>query len=62
MFYLMIHSTHFSYGYMASNIMVKDHSENLSEYKQGIVCMHYITDRIAHATAFVTSVVEHWLE
>ena len=24
--------------------------------------MHLITDRIAHTTAFVTSVVEHWLE
>ena len=24
--------------------------------------MHHPTDRIAHATAFVTPVVEHWLE
>ena len=24
--------------------------------------MHHATDRIAHATAFVTPVVEHWLE
>ena len=24
--------------------------------------MHYPTDRTAHATAFVTPVVEHWLE
>ena len=24
--------------------------------------MHYPTDRIAHITAFVTPVVEHWLE
>ena len=24
--------------------------------------MHYPTDRIAHTTAFVTPVVEHWLE
>ena len=24
--------------------------------------MHHPTDRIAHTTAFVTSVVEHWLE
>ena len=24
--------------------------------------MHHPTDRIAHATAFVISVVEHWLE
>ena len=24
--------------------------------------MHHPTDRIAHTTAFVTTVVEHWLE
>ena len=24
--------------------------------------MHHSTDRIAHTTAFVTPVVEHWLE
>ena len=24
--------------------------------------MHHRTDRIAHTTAFVTPVVEHWLE
>ena len=24
--------------------------------------MHHPTDRIAHTTAFVTQVVEHWLE
>ena len=24
--------------------------------------MHYPTDRITHTTAFVTPVVEHWLE
>ena len=24
--------------------------------------MHHATDRIAHTTAFVTPVVEHWLE
>ena len=28
MFYLTTHSTHFSYGYMASDIMVKDHSDS----------------------------------
>ena len=36
--------------------MVKDHSE------QGFFYMHHPTDRIAHTTAFVTPVVEHWLE
>ena len=24
--------------------------------------MHHLTDRIPHTTAFVTPVVEHWLE
>ena len=24
--------------------------------------MHHSTDRIAHTTAFVTPIVEHWLE
>ena len=24
--------------------------------------MHHLTDRIAHTTAFVTPVVDHWLE
>ena len=28
MFYLTTHSTHFIYGYMASDIMVKDHSDS----------------------------------
>ena len=28
MFYLTTHSTHFIYGYMASDIMVKDQSDN----------------------------------
>ena len=62
MFYLTTHSTHFIYGYMASDIiMVKDHSDServnpLPPY------IHYPTDRIATTTVFVTPVVEHWLE
>ena len=28
MFYLTTHSTHFIYGYMVSDIMVKDHSNS----------------------------------
>ena len=28
----------------------------------GLFYMHHPTDRIAHTTAFVTPVVEHWLE
>ena len=26
------------------------------------LCIHHPTDRIAHSTAFVTPVIEHWLE
>ena len=53
--------------------MVKDHSD--SERKNPLppdgllfpinsngFYMHHPTDRIAHTTAFVTTVVEHWLE
>ena len=29
---------------------------------KGSFIMHHSTDRIAHPTAFVTPVVEHWLE
>ena len=77
MFYLMMHSTHFIYGYMASD-MVKDRSDSkrgnlllphilatystLSDQQQGFCYMHHPTDRIIHTTAFVTLVVEHWLE
>ena len=63
MFYLTTHSTHFIYGYMASD-MVKDHSDsekgNPISSKGYFICT--IPDRIAHTTAFVTPVVEHWLE
>ena len=75
MFYLTTHSTHFIYGYMASDIiMLKYHTDSergkpaaatwatLSDYQQGFFYMHHPTDRIAHTTAFVTPVVEHWLE
>ena len=30
--------------------------------RQGIFYMHHPTDRMTHTTAFVTPVVEHWLE
>ena len=73
MFYLTTHSTHFIYGYMASRHMVKDHSDSekgnpllphrllLSINSKGsFICT--IPDRITHITAFVTPVVEHWLE
>ena len=72
MFYLMMHSTHFIYGYMFQH-MVKDHSDsergNLLlpqrllfpiSSKGSFICI--IPDRITHTMAFVTPVVEHWLE
>ena len=54
--------------------MVKDHSDSekenplpphrllLSINSKVFFYMHHPTDRITHTTAFVTSVVEHWLE
>ena len=42
MFYLMTHSTHLIYGYMASGHMVKDHS--YSERKEGRKC--FINDAL----------------
>ena len=58
---------------MASDIMVKDHSE--SERENPLLPLHrlffsisnkvsfiYTLDRIANTTAFVIPVVEHWLE
>ena len=54
--------------------MVKDHSDSergnpLPPHEllfpinsKGSIIMHHPTDRIAHTTAFVTPVVEHWLK
>ena len=53
--------------------MVKDHSDSekgnplsphglLFPINSQFFYMHHPTDRIAHTTAFVTPVVEHWLE
>ena len=48
--------------------MLKDHSDsvtltgNLLLPLQGFFYMHYLIDRIAHTTSFVTPVMEHWLE
>ena len=43
--------------------MVKNHSDNeRGNPQQGFLYMHHPTDRIAHTMAFVTPVVEHWLE
>ena len=73
MFYLTTYSTHFIYGYMASNIWLRTilivrketrcrHIGYSLNLQQGFFYMHHPTDRIAHTTAFVTPVVEHWLE
>ena len=39
--------------------MVKNHSDS---EKENPLPPHHATDRIAHTTAFVAPVVEHWLE
>ena len=72
--YLTTHSTHFIYGYMASDIWLRTilivrketrcrhigYSYRLTA--RVLLYMHHPTDRITHTTAFVTPVVEHWLE
>ena len=68
MFYLTMHSTHFIYGYMASDIWLS----TILMVRKEIRCRHIgysfrlaarvLTERIAHTMAFVTPVVEHWLE
>ena len=69
MFYLTTHSTHFIYGYMASGIWLrtilivrKETSCRHIGYSYRLFYMHHPTDRITHTMAFVTPVVEHWLE
>ena len=73
MFYLTTHSTHFYLRLYGVRHMVKDHSDSekgyplpphrllLSINSKGSF-MHHPTYRITHTTAFVTPVVEHWLE
>ena len=68
MFYLTTHSTHFIYGYMASDIWLRTilivrketHCRYIGYYFRLIARVP--TERIAHITAFVTPVVEDWLE
>ena len=73
MFYLTTHSTHFIYGYMASDIWLRTilivrketrcrHIGYSFRLTARVFYMHHPTDRITHTTAFVTPVVEHWLE
>ena len=63
MFYLTTHSTHFIYGYMASDIWLR----TILIVRKETRCRHIgysfrLADMITHTTAFVTPVVEHWLE
>ena len=73
MFYLTTLSTHFYLRLYGVRHMVKDHSGSEKgnplppprilfpiSSKGSFICT--IPDRIAHTTAFVTPVVEHWLE
>ena len=73
MFYLTTHSTHFIYGYMASDIWLRTipivrketrcrHIGYSLRLTARVLYIHHPTDRIAHTTAFLTPVVEHWLE
>ena len=73
MFYLTTHSTHFIYGYMASDIWLSTilivrketrcrHMGYSFRLTARVILYAHPTDRITHTTAFVTPVVEHWLE
>ena len=74
MFYLTTHSTHFIYGYMASDIWLRTFLIVRKEtrcrhigysYRLAARVLLYAPshrERIIHTTAFVTPVVEHWLE
>ena len=62
MFNLTTHSTHFIYGYMVSDMVKNCSDSERGNSLQGLCYMHHPTDRIAHIMAFVTPVVEHWLE
>ena len=73
MFYLMLRLTHYILWLYSIRHMVKDHSDNERgnpllphgllfpiSSEGSFICT--IPDRIAHIMAFVTPVVEHWLE
>ena len=73
MFYLTTYSTHFIYGYMASDIWLRTilivRKETCCHHigysfllTARVLYMHHPNDRIAHTMAFVTPVMEHWLE
>ena len=65
MFYLTTHSTHFIYGYMASDIWLRTilivrkktrcrHIGYSYRLTARVLYMYHPTDRIAHTTAFIT--------
>ena len=59
MFYLTTHSTHFIYGYMTSGIWLR----TILIVRKETRCRHIgYSFRLAHTMAFVTPVLEHWLE
>ena len=68
MFYLTTHSTHFIYGYMASD-MVKDHSAREEtrcrhmgySFRLAAMVLIYASSHRHDDKAFVT-LVEYWLE
>ena len=71
MFYLTTHSTHFIYGYMASDICKRatqiDREETCCRhmdysFRLPARVLLYASFMMIHTTAFVTPVVEHWLE
>ena len=70
MFHLTTHSTHFIYGYMASDIWLRTilivrketrcrHIGYSYRLTARVLLYDHPTDRITHTTAFVTPVVEH---
>ena len=66
MFYLTMHSKHFIYGYMVSDIWLRTILIAREEtrgrhigYSFRLAARVHHTDRITHTTAFVTPVVEH---
>ena len=69
---LTTHSTHFIYGYTSDIwlrtilIVRKETRCHHIGYSYRLTArffyMHHPTDRITHTTAFVTAVVEHWLD
>ena len=49
-------------GRKEGNVLFKDALNTFYLQLYGIFYMHHPTDRMTHTMAFVTPVVEHWLE